>query len=122
VIWNPNNQQRASQDARFQITLPATGQPYTARTLLLDEQHANPYRAWEMLGRERNPSPADVELLREASRPLCRTNMSPRPDGSARLDLTLTKNAVQLVQFIPVEDHTPEYYSLDREFYANFSI
>jgi xylan 1,4-beta-xylosidase len=122
VLWNPNNQQRASQDARFQITLPATGQPYTARTLLLDEQHANPYRAWEMLGRERNPSPADVELLREASRPLCRYEHVAQPDGSARLDLTLTKNAVQLVQFIPVEDHTPEYYSLDREFYANFSI
>ena len=122
VLWNPNDAARESQDIAVRITLPPHNQAYTARTLLVDEEHANPYRAWDMRGRERNPSLRDVEFLREASRPLCRYEDVSQSDGSSRLDLSLGKNAVQFVEFIPVTDHTREYYQLDQHFYENFSI
>jgi len=122
VLWNPNCKARASQDMDVRVRLPQQSQPYVARTLLLDEEHANPYRAWVLRGRERNPSRKDIECLREASRPLCRHHNVTQSDGSSCLDLRLGKNAVQLVEFIPVEDHSHEYYQLDQDFYDNFSI
>ena len=121
VLWNPNDRSRDVQEIDIRVELPAD-RPYTARTLLIDEEHANPYRAWEMLGRERNPSKQDVERLREASRPLCRYRDLQSVDGGQRLDLQLGKNGVQLVELIPVDDHTDEYYELDRERYANLSV
>lgn len=122
VLWNPNDGRRDAQRVDWRIELPGGGRQYTARTLLIDEHNANPYRAWEMLGRERNPSREQVELLREASRPTCRYHDPRGADGGIQLDLTLEKNAVLLVEFIPVEDHVPEYYELDQAFYSRLSI
>lgn len=121
VIWNPNDSRRDSQTSSFQLQLQDNAQ-YTARTLLIDEENANPYRVWEMRGRERNPSLAEVELLREASKPLCQYKALAPSDGGQKLELTLEKNAVQLVDLVPVEDHAGEYYSLDKDFYSNFSV
>jgi xylan 1,4-beta-xylosidase len=122
VIWNPNDSRRTTQDEEFKITLPSGNNFTTARTLLIDEDHANPYRAWELMGRERNPSRKDVELLREASRPLCRFEPLSKSETGLCLDVKLGKNAVQFIEFLDVEDHSSEYYCLDREAYSNFSI
>ena len=104
------------------MALPDTGTAYTARTVLVDETNANPYRTWEMLGRERNPSRAQVELLRESSRPTCQYHVLSKGDGQLSLNLELQKNAVMLVELIPVEDHSGEYYELDQKFYGDLSL
>jgi xylan 1,4-beta-xylosidase len=122
VLWNPNDNSRDTQQLDVGLELPATGLRYTVRTLLIDEENGNPYRTWEMLGRERNPSRAQVELLRESSKPMCKYHDQEFKDGIMRLTLTLAKNAVQLVEFIPVEDHSDDYYSLDKDFYRNLSV
>ncbi len=122
VLWNPNDASRNTQEVSYRIELPADSPVHTARTLLVDELNANPYRTWEMLGRERNPSRQHVELLREASKPRCQYHDLKRQDGNIQLDLELDKNAVMLVELIPVEDHAHEYYELDQEFYSNLSI
>lgn len=121
VLWNPNDNDREIQQVQYRIEL-AGDDTYAARTLLVDETHANPYRAWELLGRERNPSREQVELLREASRPSCRYHSLDRQRDKPCLELTLDKNAVMLVDLMPVEDHAHEYYELDREFYENLSL
>lgn len=121
VLWNPNDAKRHSQQVDYRIELPGDA-AYTARTLLIDEVNANPYRAWEMLGRERNPSRAQVELLREASKPGCHYRDPAKKDGTQCLDVTLEKNAVMLVELIPVEDHAGEYYELDQNFYADLAL
>lgn len=123
VLWNPNDQSRASQRMDYRLSLVgANSQPYAVRTLLVDEKNANPYRVWECLGRERNPSRAQVELLREASRPTCQyPELTVRDDGS-ELVITLEKNAVMLVDLTPVQDHAADYYELDAKFYDNLSI
>lgn len=122
VIWNPNDRKRHTQSRHYRLQLPAEEAGRTARTLLIDELHGNPYRTWEMLGRERNPSRADVQLIRESSRPLCRYLPLSQQDDRAWLELTLEKNAVLLVDLIPVEDHAHEYYELDRDFYRDLSL
>ncbi|MDT8390340.1 MAG: xylan 1,4-beta-xylosidase [Lentisphaeria bacterium] len=122
VIWNPNDNSRDRQQVNYRIKLPCKGKAYAARTLLVDEHNANPYRTWEMLGRERNPSREQVELLREASRPTCRYYDLQETDNGIQLDFTLEKNAVLLVEFIPVEDHAPEYNGLDQAFYSCLGI
>lgn len=122
VLWNPNDRRRASQKTPFRLVLPGNGQPYVARTLLIDEHHANPYGAWEMMGRERNPNRADVELLREAARPLCRYRNFVDEGSQRVLDIELDKNGVMLVDLCPVTDHRSEYYELDQAFYDNLTI
>jgi len=122
VIWNPNDSRRASQKARYHLELPHDGRTYVARTLLIDEAHANPYRAWELMGRERNPSRAQVELLREAARPACRYHALEKVGDRLCLDVELEKNGVQFIDLIPATDHSPEYHELDQAFYDNVSI
>ncbi len=117
VLWNPNDRSRDTQRMSYRLELPAGSKGYAARTLLVDEMNANPYRAWELMGRERNPSREQVEKLREASVPSCGYH---KCDG--RLELQLDKNAVMLVELMPVHDHAGEYYELDQEFYDNLSI
>ncbi len=106
----------------FRLELPADGRRTVARTLRVDETHANPYRVWELLGRERNPPLSQIALLRESAAPACRYLAPTTGEGPANLDLTLGKNACLLVDLIPVEDHTAEYYGLDRDFYDRLSI
>jgi xylan 1,4-beta-xylosidase len=122
VLWNPNDENRDSQEMDFRIDLPCEGNYKTARTLLLDEGNANPYRVWEMMGRERNPSRKDIELLREASQPLCQFKDVKPSEKGVRLDLRLGKNAVQFVEFMPIDDHTKSYYGLNQDAYSKFSI
>ena len=121
VIWNPNDAARKSQQVNYRIQLPEDS-AYTVRTLLMDEIHANPYRTWELLGRERNPSRGQVELIRESSRPQCRYLEPGIIANKPMIDLTLDKNAVMLVDLIPVEDQSGAYYELDQNFYANLSL
>jgi len=122
VLWNPNDASRATQQVTHQIELATGSTTYTARTLLVDETHGNAYRAWEMMGRHRNPSREQVELLREASRPACAHLPLAITDGMARLELTLETNACMLVDLMPVDDQTASYYELDQAFYANLSL
>lgn len=122
VIWNPHDAGRDAQRREYGLHLAAASTDYTARTLLVDELNANPYRTWELLGRERNPSRQDVERLRESSCPACRYHALDRIDGQACLELAVDKNAVMLVELIPVDDHTAGYYELDQGFYESLSL
>ena len=122
VIWNPNDKARTEQGQDYRIELPQDGREYAVRTLLVDENNANPYRAWELTGRKRNPSRAEVEILREASRPACQYRALSSIGGKRILDLRLEKNAVMFVDLIPVEDHAGDYYELDREAYERLSV
>lgn len=122
VIWNPNDSKRDSQELEVSIELPLEKIDYTVRTSLVDETNGNPCRSWEMLGRDRNPSPKDVELIRESSHPLCRFFDLEKGDNNQKINLSLAKNAVMLVDLIPVEDHSGEYYELDQDFLHNLSV
>lgn len=122
VVWNPNDCARASQQQHYRLVLPQTAGTYTARILLVDEEHANPYRTWEMLGRERNPSRTQVELLRESARPFCRHQALTAEAGQLTLDLNLEKNAILLVDLIPVGSHPAKYHGLDAERCARMSV
>ena len=122
VLWNPNDRTRESQRTDYRIELADDGIAYTARLLLVDEHHANPYRAWELMGRERNPSRKQVALLKEASHPGCTYASLTPGDNGRSLHVSLEKNAVLLVDLIPVEDHAHEYCELDQEFYDGLSI
>jgi len=122
VLWNPNDCRRDTQRVEHRLELPAGARPYAARSLLVDEQNANPYRTLELLGRERNPSRETVERLREASRPLCHYHELSAQEGGASLELSLGKNAVMLVHLIAVEDHSSDYYELNQEFHEALSL
>jgi xylan 1,4-beta-xylosidase len=122
VIWNPNDSRGETQERSWRVELPDDGKRYAARVLLVDETNANPYRTWELLGRERNPSREQVALLRESARPSCSYIVPETKDGRTALPLTLAKNAVMLIDLIPAEDHTSEYHELDSEFYDSLSL
>jgi len=122
VLWNPNDRARSSQELSFRLQLPMTGKEYMLRSLFIDEEHANPYRTWELLGRARNPSRSDMDLLRESAYPAVAYRKVDARSESALIDLTLQKNAVMLVDMIPVEEHIEAFYGLDRAHYAELSV
>ena len=99
-----------------------TSAPYVARCLVVDEERGNPYRAWRMMGRQRNPLPAKVELLREASRPECRFHPLTVGQSGPELEITLDRNAVVLVDMVPVEDEPIAYHGLDEAFYQDLRV
>ncbi len=122
VIWNPNDSSRASQTQQYRIALPGHRMPCAVRTMLVDETHANPYRTWELLGRDRNPPRHQIELIRESSKPACHYSKLDQRDGVPTIELTLEKNAVVLVDLIPVDDHTAEYHGLEPAAYDGLSV
>jgi xylan 1,4-beta-xylosidase len=122
VLWNPNDKKREKQNIEVNLKFKVDASKYTVRTLLIDETNGNAYRTWEMLGRERNPSREQVELIREASKPTVQyCNLQTESDG-ASLNLNLGKNAVIMVELIAIEDHSDKYYDLDKDFYNNLSV
>lgn len=122
VIWNPNDTSRDSQRQQYRIVLPDAAANYTARLLLVDEDNGNPYQTWQMLGRERHPARETVELIRESARPLCQYTTPVKRDGKTCIEASLDKNAIMLVDLIPIEDHTPQYHGLNKQAYQELSV
>ena len=120
VLWNPKTDGE-NDDRSFRISVNGGIGPYISRMLTVDEEHGNPYRLWCMLGRERNPRPEQVARLQEASRPECRYGVAGRP-GQADLEVTLGRNAIMLVDLVPVEKEPVAYVGLDEKSYSSVSV
>ncbi|MBD3391519.1 MAG: xylan 1,4-beta-xylosidase [Chitinivibrionales bacterium] len=113
VAWNPV--EKPGGDATFDIALdigfPSAQALITRHTV--DEDHGNAWNAWREMGRPRYPSDYQLGILEHASVPRLEVFRAPVENGTLKLDMTLSRNAVILVEVAPLKDETPTYGGLD---------
>ncbi|MBX9243638.1 xylan 1,4-beta-xylosidase [Actinotalea ferrariae] len=73
------------------------------------EEAGNAWTAWNRMGRPASPGLRRLDLLEEASRPAVEHGAVPVRGGRVRLDLTLERHEVTLVELEVVRDETPPW-------------
>lgn len=121
VAWNLVTEKGDGfhQDVSFEI--PVTAENVFVKRQTVDENHANPWKTWKEMGRPRFPNQEMVKTLQQASQPLVRTSHKKSEDGLIKLELTLTKNEITLIEIIPIKDETNSYVGLDDSLITSYS-
>ncbi|MEV5744848.1 hypothetical protein AB0L30_32725 [Microbispora rosea] len=95
----------------LRLSIPV-GSP-SGRAFLLrssvSEEKGNAWRAWCEMGRPASPRPRQLDALREAAEPVRAHRGLPIEDGRVRLDITLDRHEVTLLEITPVADETPPW-------------
>lgn len=65
TLHHQQNKDAPAETAHIRVELPAA--PRAVVAWRIDEDHCNPARAWQEMGRPMHPTPAQLELLRQAS-------------------------------------------------------
>ncbi len=75
----------------------------------VSEEKGNAWRAWCEMGRPASPTLRQLDLLREIAEPVRGHRSLPIEDGHVRLDITLDRHEVTLLEITPVVDETPPW-------------
>jgi xylan 1,4-beta-xylosidase len=105
----------ALEPSTLRLSIPLAGA--TTAFLLrstVNEEYGNAWAAWGSMGRPRSPKPRQLDALREAAEPVRSHRSVPIADGHVRIDLSLARNEVTLVEVSAVEDETPPWWDDDR--------
>ncbi|MBH8590567.1 xylan 1,4-beta-xylosidase [Paenactinomyces guangxiensis] len=113
VAWNLVMDKGTGFEKEVEFELPVSFNEVFVKRQTVDENHANPWRTWQEMGRPRFPDKTSVETLRQVAKPLVRTSRMKSVGGKVTYRATLTKNEVTLMEFIPVKDETDTYIGLD---------
>ena len=113
VAWNLVMAKGAGFEKEVEIELPISEDSVFIKRQTVDEDHANPWRTWQEMGRPRFPDRSAVETLRQTAQPLVRTSRVKSKNGKVTLNAVLTKNEVTLIEISPVKDETDTYIGLD---------
>lgn len=121
VAWNPVTEKGTGFDKHLSFDLPVNGERFFIKRQTVDEEHANPWKAWKEMGRPRFPGKKLVEDLHQIARPLVRTSTGQSENNRLQLDIKLTKNEVTLVELTPIKDETATYPDLDDSLITSYS-
>lgn len=113
VAWNLVMEKGEGFEQELTLHIPWEQEHAFIKRQTVDEQHANPWRTWQQMGRPRFPDRASVETIRQASVPLYRSMSLEGVDNELTLQLQLTKNEVTLVEIMPVHTEAQPYAGLD---------
>ncbi|MBD8069061.1 GH39 family glycosyl hydrolase [Bacillus sp. PS06] len=113
VAWNVVMEKGRGYERTIEMKIPVPCKENFIKRQTVDENHANPWKAWQQMGRPRFPDKASVETLRALANPKVSTERTQTEDGMLTLAMTLTKNEVTLVEITPVHDETDTYIGLD---------
>ena len=113
IAWNPVMEKGEHFDKVFslELNLP-TGEYFINRTIV-NEAFGNPWKTWIQMGRPRFPGKKQVEILRNAARPLVKSDRVSCNENILNIEFTQSKNEVAFFEIIPVTDETDTYYKLD---------
>ncbi|GAA0349007.1 GH39 family glycosyl hydrolase [Bacillus horti] len=121
VIWNLVIEKGDDFNKEVTITLPLEFRDVFIKRDTIDEIHANPWRVWKELGRPRFPSQQQIQMLRQVAEPHVRTLRKTTENETLSLTLTLSKNEVSLIEFIPVYEEAQPYIDLDDSQMTSYS-
>lgn len=113
VAWNPVPEPGDGDEVTLQLELPLSDGPVMVTRERVNEEHGNPWGAWQAMGRPRFPTEQQWKLLRQLAEPAREWSQCEAVAGVVVLDLRLTRNEVTLVELRPVRDETPTYPGLD---------
>lgn len=113
VAWNEVFSRDEEQERHYKLEIPIEFEDIFVKRKLIDEEHANPWKAWIDMGRPRYPTKEQIQTLKEVAKPDITTYRLRAKDGYITLDIKLGKNAVVLYELIKVEDETHTYRGLD---------
>jgi xylan 1,4-beta-xylosidase len=115
LAWGPvdvTGREPVPDRHRIDLSIPLGG-PDTRSAFLLrssvHEEAGNAYAAWREMGRPAAPRPRQLDALREAAEPARTHRGVPVEQGRVRLELTLARHEVTLVELTPVVDETPPW-------------
>ncbi|WP_078544942.1 GH39 family glycosyl hydrolase [Litchfieldia alkalitelluris] len=113
VAWNVVMEKGEGFERTIELKIPVGFKDGFVKRQTIDENHANPWKVWQQMGRPRFPDKASVETLREAAVPKITTARLEAEEGIVTLLITLTKNEVTLIEINPIRDETESYVGLD---------
>ena len=111
ILWNLQTDK--PQDATLRVTIPVPFPDAVLHCQTVDREHANPYRTWDILGRQRNPDRAQIEEIRRSDRPLDAYQRVTPVEGAVTVEQTLTANATVFFTIRPVADEHAQYLTMD---------
>ena len=112
LAWQPTggtDDPEEPAEHRLSLSLPAAGESVYVRRSDVDEHRGNAFTAWQEMGRPASPSRRRLDALHEAAEPVRSHHAAPVRDGRVRLDITLERHGVALLELDTVVDETPEW-------------
>lgn len=97
VLTNHTTPGHSIETEHLEIKLDNAREPVAAHIWRIDDDHANPKRLWEEMGRPEHLQPRDVEQLHEASRLVKKRQSISYRDKSIFLKVALPAHAVAVV-------------------------
>jgi xylan 1,4-beta-xylosidase len=114
LAWQPvggTDDPEEPAEHRLSLSLPMTspaGSVY-ARRSDVDGERGNAFTAWQRVGRPASPTRRQEEALREAAEPARSHTSLAVVDGRVRLDVTLQRHGIALIELDAVIDETPPW-------------
>ncbi len=93
VAWNLNYE-NSEETLQIRCELPLTGKDYCLLQKIVDEKYCNPLKLWHDLGEPSNPDANQLELIRDAAKPMIISNNFKCLNDSLTISLKLERNAV----------------------------
>ena len=113
VAWNYQFEQQ-EENLKLNVTLPTEFENYCLTTKTVDEQVCNPLKVWHDLGEPANPSKEQLELLKEAAKPLVVSRQFTKVQEKVTVTIDLTKNAVVYFELQPIMIQNDRGYDYER--------
>lgn len=101
LVWNYHDADVPAPAAEIELDVEGLKSgPVTESEFRMDETHSNGYRAWQLMGSPAHPSAEQVSALQEAAglEGTVKNHAIAVVGGKARLELTLPRQGVALVQ------------------------
>jgi xylan 1,4-beta-xylosidase len=93
VAWNLSYE-NSEETLQISCELPSTGKDYCLLQKIVDEKYCNPLKLWHDLGEPSNPYANQLELIRDAAKPLVISNNFKALNDRSTISLKLERNAV----------------------------
>ncbi|MEL5990781.1 GH39 family glycosyl hydrolase [Microbacterium phosphatis] len=112
LAWQPvggTDDAEEPAEHRLSLSIPVAGDAVYVRRSDVDEHRGNAFTAWRQMGRPASPSRRQLDALREAAEPARSHQALPVADGRARVDITVERHGVALLELDVVTDETPAW-------------
>lgn len=103
----------------YALLLPTLGGEAIVIKKDVGGSHANPLQTWSNLGKPRSLNKEQLAILRTSAEPLQTDARLHEQDGCYRVELTIPRNHLCMLEILPVRDETDTYLGYDPgEFYG----
>ncbi|MFP4199005.1 MAG: GH39 family glycosyl hydrolase [Halanaerobium sp.] len=117
IGWNWHNMRdgKKSSDKSYTLQLPAVAEQAVLIKKEVGGKNANPLQTWSNLGKPKNLSREQLEILQRAAEPLQTDAKLMAEDGFYEVELNITCNHLYLLEIIAVDDKTDAYPGFKQE-------